>query len=97
MSIDMGRRIVQCEEKFETAWFGLKESAREGVSFQTAKEVLGDQIDEEIFKTVDTDGTHKNPLNLFNVMKSLLVEATVHWMGRSFRLLCARCLLPCKH
>ena len=34
MSIDMGRRIVQCEEKFETAWFGLKESAREGVSFQ---------------------------------------------------------------
>ena len=34
MSIDMGRRIVHCEEKFETAWFGLKESAREGVSFQ---------------------------------------------------------------
>ena len=32
---------------------------------QTAKEVLGDQIDEEIFKTVDTDGIHKNPLNLF--------------------------------
>ena len=61
---------------------------------QTAKEVLGDQIDEEIFKTVDTDGTQKNPLNLFNVMESLLVQATVHWMRRSFSLLCARCLLP---
>ena len=61
---------------------------------QTAKEVLGDQTDDEIFKTVDTDGTHENPLNLFTVMKSLLVEATVHWMWRSFRLSCARCLQP---
>ena len=61
---------------------------------QTAKEVLGDQIDEEIFKTVDTDGTHKNPLNLVNVMKFLLAEATVYWTWRSFSLSCARCVLP---
>ena len=44
---------------------------------QTAKEVLGNQIDEEIFKTVDTDGSHKNPLNLFNVMESLLGAGNV--------------------